>query len=72
LKIQEYSPRPVQIVYLTAMLPPTKQSRFFELIDLDGEAVSIHRDVTTRVNFAYSVVEWDRKDEKARVRTFVE
>ncbi|KAM6513757.1 hypothetical protein FALCPG4_014975 [Fusarium falciforme] len=45
----------VQMVYLTATLPPSKEKEFFELINTRPEDVTMIRTSTTRSNVAYSV-----------------
>lgn len=43
------------MVYLTAILPPSKEEEFFELINTRPEDVTMIRTSTTRSNVAYSV-----------------
>ena len=45
----------VQMVYLTATLPPSKEAEFFELINARPEDVTMIRTSTTRANVMYSV-----------------
>ena len=45
----------VQIVYLTATLPPSKEAEFFKLINTQPEDVTIIRTSTTRTNIMYSM-----------------
>jgi superfamily II DNA helicase RecQ len=50
--------RGVQIVYLTATLPPQQESPIMSMIKTSIEDVYIFRDRTSRANIAYSVVEY--------------
>ncbi|WKT53675.1 hypothetical protein QSH57_004259 [Fusarium oxysporum f. sp. vasinfectum] len=45
----------VQMVYLTATLPPSKEGEFFELINARSEDVTMIRTSTSRANVVYSV-----------------
>ncbi|KLP03469.1 Uncharacterized protein Y057_10530 [Fusarium fujikuroi] len=45
----------VQMVYLTATLPPSKEGEFFELINARPEDVTMIRTSTSRANVVYSV-----------------
>ncbi|WKT54486.1 Helicase superfamily 1/2, ATP-binding domain [Fusarium oxysporum f. sp. vasinfectum] len=45
----------VQMVYLTATLPPSKEEEFFELINARSEDVTMIRTSTSRANVVYSV-----------------
>jgi hypothetical protein len=45
----------VQMVYLTATLPPSKEGEFFELINTRPEDVTMIRTSTSRANVVYSV-----------------
>jgi hypothetical protein len=62
----------LQVVYLTATLPPSKEPAFFDAIGVPKNDVSIFRDNTSRPNVAYRVVEYDRDDEDEEVRQLVE
>jgi superfamily II DNA helicase RecQ len=45
----------VQMVYLTAILPLSKEAEFFKLINARSEDMTIIRTSTTRANVIYSV-----------------
>ncbi|KAJ5300045.1 hypothetical protein N7476_007735 [Penicillium atrosanguineum] len=45
----------VQIVFLTATLPPCEESRLFKRMQVTREDISIHRERTSRHNVAYRV-----------------
>jgi superfamily II DNA helicase RecQ len=45
----------VQMVYLTATLPPSKEAELFELINARSEDVTMIRTSTTRANVVYCV-----------------
>ena len=62
----------VQVVYLTATLPPQDELRFYEIIGLVEENVRKFRDSTTRKNVAYSVIEYSKEEEEEEVKKIVE
>ena len=49
-----------QVVFLTATLPPTDESRFFDAVGLEKEATTVIRESTRRTNVAYRVLEYER------------
>jgi superfamily II DNA helicase RecQ len=56
--------RGVQLVYLTATLPPADESEFFNIMKVQSEDVHIFRGCTSRPNIEYSVFEHDRDVEE--------
>lgn len=49
--------RGVQMVYLTATLPPRDEAEFFELMHIDSRSLTQLRGVTTRRNVKYQVMD---------------
>ena len=68
----EMTEKGVQVVYLTATLPPKNEPQFYEIMGLDEENVRKFRDSTTRKNVAYSVIEYSKEEEEEEVRRIVE
>ena len=62
----------VQVLYLTATLPPSKEPVFFAAIRVPENNVRIFRDDTSRPRIAYSVVEYNRDNEGEEVQQLVE
>jgi superfamily II DNA helicase RecQ len=60
LKLTEMTEKDTQVVYLTATLPPSRESAFFEAAGLDRRDVTCCRDRTTRVNIEYQVQDYAR------------
>ena len=57
----------VQILFLTATLPPKDMDEFRTIMCLDIMSVSIFRDCTTRKNLSYSVVRFQGKAEGIQI-----
>jgi superfamily II DNA/RNA helicase len=55
----------VQMVFLTATLPPRIQGEFIRIIKINPCKVHMFRAPTTRMNIAYSVFEHDPDENKA-------
>jgi len=64
-QLGELSQRGVQMVFLTATLPPHTEAEFMEIMKVRAEDVHKLRAPTTRANIAYSVVEYDNEQEEA-------
>jgi len=61
LRLAEMPGKGVQLVYLTATLPPVLQPAFLRLAGLDAKELDILRDKsTTRPNLSYQVLEYTR------------
>ncbi|KAK4984677.1 hypothetical protein LTR66_008409 [Elasticomyces elasticus] len=71
-RLHELTGKSVQVVCLTAILPPKKQPGFLAAIDIEERQAMILRDVTTRPNIAYSVEDHDAGEEDEAVRGLVE
>ncbi|KAI0993236.1 hypothetical protein K3495_g14948 [Podosphaera aphanis] len=66
----------IQLLYLTATLPPSDEKEFYRLMGLEeldnlGQ-VNLFRDQTIRKNVGYSVLEYRKEDEDEAVRMLVE
>lgn len=72
LELCRMTEKGVQVVFLTATLPPSKEPAFFDAVGVPENDVSIFRDDTSRPNVGYSVVEYGRDDEDEAVRRLVE
>lgn len=55
--------RGVQMVYLTATLPPHEEDEWMEIMKIRKEEAQIFRDTTTRPKIAYSVLEFPVDEE---------
>lgn len=72
LQLRELAGRDVQVVCLTATLPPKKEDDFLERMDMKVDGLKILRDITVRPNIAYSVRQYDEAEEMEYVRALVE
>ncbi|TKA68529.1 hypothetical protein B0A55_10261, partial [Friedmanniomyces simplex] len=72
LKLCEMAEKEVQVLYLTATLPPSEDPRFYQAIGVPEADVVRFREATTRPNAAYRVVEYPRGEEEAEVSRLVE
>ncbi len=72
LELCQMTEKGVQVVFLTATLPPSKEPAFFNVVGVQEDDVSIFRDNTSRPNIAYSVVQYERDNEDEEVRSLVE
>ncbi|KAK5108236.1 hypothetical protein LTR85_005380 [Meristemomyces frigidus] len=70
-ELRQIATKGVQVVYLTATLPPSNEPAFFEAIGVPPQEISIIRESTVRPNIAYSVVPYTREDEDEEVRRLV-
>ena len=61
-RLGELVERGVQMVYLTATLPPHMEPEFMNIMKIRREDVHIFRAPTSRPNIAYSVVEYEEDD----------
>ena len=75
-QLGELVERGVQMVYLTATLPPRTEAEFMTIMRIKAEDVHMFRAPTSRPNIAYSVVEYEAdefgKGDIAAVRRLVE
>jgi len=72
LELCQMAEKGVQVVYLTATLPPRTERAFFDIIGVPEEDLRIFRDNTSRPRIEYNVVEYERDDEDAEVGRVVE
>ena len=72
LRLYKMTEKHTQVVFLTATLPPIEEPQFFRAIGLERTDVVLFRDVTTRPNIAYSVVEYERTEMREAVQRIVE
>ena len=56
--------REVQMVFLTATLPPRLEAEFMRIMKIDPREVYIFRAPTTRPNITYSVWEYEKKEDE--------
>jgi superfamily II DNA helicase RecQ len=66
-QLREIAGKGVQVLYLTATLPPSDKIAFHEAIGVPEREMCILRDRTVRPNIAYAVVGYERKDEDRAV-----
>ncbi|KAK0910966.1 hypothetical protein LTR91_019977 [Friedmanniomyces endolithicus] len=71
LQLCEMAQQGVQVVYLTATLPPSEEAMFFQAIGVEERDVRVIRDKTSRPNVAYSVVPYQREQEDQVVQQLV-
>ncbi|KAK3617752.1 hypothetical protein LTR22_026629 [Elasticomyces elasticus] len=71
LQLWEMTEKRTQVVFLTATLPPREEAQFCRMMGLVRSEVVTFRDVTTRPNVAYSVVEYKRKEMEGEVQRLV-
>lgn len=71
-ELREMMEKETQIVFLTATLPPRMEPQFLDIMNLNETEVLILRDVTTRKNISYSVVEYEKSRESEAVLNLVE
>jgi hypothetical protein len=64
--------RGVQVLYLTATLLPSEEAAFHEAVGVPEREMFTLRDRTVRLNIAYTVVGYEKKEEDEEVRQLVE
>lgn len=57
LQLSEMGAKGVQVVYLTATLPPRDEAAWFRAMELEADRTTVLRDCTTRANVRYQVHE---------------
>lgn len=72
LDLCQMTEKGVQVVFLTATLPPSKEVTLFQWVGVRESDMCIFRDNTSRSNVAYRVVEYERDNEDEQVREMVE
>lgn len=71
-KLREMAFKGVQVVYLTATLPPSDEPAFFAAIGVEQRQMHMIRESTIRPNIAYSIVQFEKRWEDEAVRELVE
>lgn len=71
-QLVEMGEKGTQVVYLTATMPPAEEKRFLQVMGIKREEMQIMRDVTTRPNIQYSVVEFEKDEEDQIVKELVQ
>jgi hypothetical protein len=61
----------LQVLYLTATLPPSEEAAFHEAVGVPERDMFTLRDCTVRLNIAYTVVGYEKLDEDEAVRRLV-
>ena len=72
LQLCEMAQQGVQVVYLTATLPPSEEPMFFQAIGVEEEDVRMIREQTSRGNVAYLVLPYQREQEDQAVQQLIE
>lgn len=72
LELSQMTDKGVQVVFLMATLPPSKETTLFRAVGVEEHDMRIFRDNTSRSNIAYRIVEYDRDNEDEDVRQVVE
>lgn len=62
----------VQVVFLTAPLPLSKEAALFHLAGVEERDMCVFGDDTSRANIAYGVAEYGKDGEDGQVRETVE
>jgi superfamily II DNA helicase RecQ len=71
-QLKEMASKGVQVLYLTATLPPSEEAAFHEAVGVPEREIFTLRDCTVRPNITYAVVGYERKEEDEAVRQLVE
>jgi superfamily II DNA helicase RecQ len=71
LKLYEMTEKQTQVVFLTATLPPHEETSFCRVMGLTRPDLITFRDVTTRPNVRYRVVEYEREEMEGEVQRLV-
>lgn len=72
LQLQQMAQKDVQVVYLTATLPPSEEEAWLSIVGVARKDMHMIRETTSRANIAYSVVTYNVKEEEQRVKALVE
>jgi superfamily II DNA helicase RecQ len=70
-RLKEMAGKGVQVLYLTATLPPSEMAAFHEAVGVLEREMFTLRDQTVRPNIAYAVVGYEKKEEDEAVRQLV-
>lgn len=62
----------VQVAFLTATLPPSKESTLFHAMGEEQRDMYVFGLNTSRPNIAYRVIEYERDDKGSQVQELVE
>jgi hypothetical protein len=60
--------RGVQVLYLTAILPPSEEAAFYEAVGVPEREMFTLQDRIVQPNIAYAVIGYERKEEDEEVR----
>jgi hypothetical protein len=69
--LKEMAGKGMQVLYLTATLPPSEEAAFHEAVGVLEREMFTLRDRTVRPNITYTVVGYERKEEDEVVRQLV-
>ena len=67
-QLKEMAGKGVQVLYLTATLPPSEEAAFYEAVGVPGREMFTLRDSTVRPNITYAVKGYERKEEDEALR----
>jgi hypothetical protein len=70
-RLKEIAGRGIQVLYLTATLPPSEEAAFHEAVGVPEREMFTLRDRTVRLNIVYTVVGYEKPDEDEAVRRLV-
>jgi len=70
--LKEIAGKGIQVLYLTATLPLSKEAAFYEAIGIPEREMFTLQDRTVQLNIAYAIVGYERKEEDKEVRWLVE
>lgn len=71
-ELRKMAQKGVQVVYLTATLPPSDERAFFDAVGVEEQQMHMIRDKTVRPNVAYKVIQYDRGQEDEAIKSLVE
>ena len=72
LQLREMAEKSVQVLYLTATLPPSEEPQFYNAIRVPETEVIQFREPTSRPNVAYRIIHYCQDHEDEEVRSLVE
>jgi superfamily II DNA helicase RecQ len=72
MQLKEMGERGVQVLYLTATLPPTDERQFCEAVGVPEADMTLFREGTSRPNVAYKVMEYKKGTLYEAIRELVE
>jgi superfamily II DNA helicase RecQ len=72
MQLDEMSDRGVQVLYLTATLPPSDEQQFCEAVGVPEADMTLFREETSRRNVAYKVMEYEKGTLYEAIKELVE